>query len=201
MSNDLMLDVGQAVELKAAFRRAGFNNAQIKRLCEGDIMSQVKLLVCDKEEIQQAIKTINCSLEPSIPGGWHIRSEDQLPGRVTEPNLIWDPTRACFWLSDKQTEGGVSTIKELIFKLKNEPVLPVNVLDFLLANPHLIPNEWKQDKQGRIRYTYFWGTIYRDMNYDLCVRCLHWRDNQWRTGYGWRGVTWNEQTPAATYTA
>ena len=34
--SDLMLDVDQASELKAAFRRGGWTNAEIKRMCEGD---------------------------------------------------------------------------------------------------------------------------------------------------------------------
>lgn len=34
--SDLMLDVDQAGELKAAFRRGDWTNAEIKRLCEGN---------------------------------------------------------------------------------------------------------------------------------------------------------------------
>lgn len=36
-----ILDVGQANELKLAFRRNGFNNEQVKQLCEGNILAQV----------------------------------------------------------------------------------------------------------------------------------------------------------------
>lgn len=43
MSTDkgLMLDVGQADELKKAFRRGGWTNADIKRLCEGENAKEV----------------------------------------------------------------------------------------------------------------------------------------------------------------
>ena len=40
--SDLMLDVGQANELKLAFRRAGYESAEVKTLCEGNILAQVR---------------------------------------------------------------------------------------------------------------------------------------------------------------
>jgi hypothetical protein len=49
--SDLMLDVDQAGELKAAFRRGEWTNALIKRLCEGEILSKVRLVLEDKAEI------------------------------------------------------------------------------------------------------------------------------------------------------
>ena len=44
MDNELMLDVGQANELKMAFRRAGWTNADIKKLSEGNLAEQVLLV-------------------------------------------------------------------------------------------------------------------------------------------------------------
>ena len=41
MDNELMLDVGQANELKLAARRAGATNADLKRLSEGDMFAQI----------------------------------------------------------------------------------------------------------------------------------------------------------------
>src|SRR3989344_873488 len=55
MSN-LMLDVDQAGELKAAFQRGGWTNGQIKSLCEGDILSRVKMVLEGTAEI--VIKSI-----------------------------------------------------------------------------------------------------------------------------------------------
>jgi hypothetical protein len=50
MSN-LMLDVDQAGELKAAFRRNDWTNGQIKKLCEGDILAKVRLVLEGTAEI------------------------------------------------------------------------------------------------------------------------------------------------------
>lgn len=55
MSN-LMLDVDQAGELKAAFRRGNWNNSQIKMLCEGDVLAKVRLVIEGTAEI--VIKSI-----------------------------------------------------------------------------------------------------------------------------------------------
>lgn len=40
--SELMLDVGQANELKMAFRRAGYEASEVKRLSEGDILARVR---------------------------------------------------------------------------------------------------------------------------------------------------------------
>jgi hypothetical protein len=39
--SDLMLDVGQANELKLAFRKAGYEASDVKKLCEGHLLAQV----------------------------------------------------------------------------------------------------------------------------------------------------------------
>lgn len=45
MDTELMLDVGQAQELKLAFRKHGWTNAEIKRLSEGDLLAQVLMVM------------------------------------------------------------------------------------------------------------------------------------------------------------
>jgi hypothetical protein len=52
MDKELMLDVGQANELKLAFRRAGYTNAEIKKLCEGDLLAQLLPLVKGVAEVK-----------------------------------------------------------------------------------------------------------------------------------------------------
>ena len=51
-TNELMLDVSQAAELKLAFRRNGWNNAQIKTLSEGDILAKVLKVITGQAEIK-----------------------------------------------------------------------------------------------------------------------------------------------------
>ncbi|MBI2476403.1 MAG: hypothetical protein HYV67_04150 [Candidatus Taylorbacteria bacterium] len=50
MSN-LMLDVDQAGELKAAFRRGGWTNSEIKQACQGRFLSDVRGILLGKARI------------------------------------------------------------------------------------------------------------------------------------------------------
>ncbi|MBI2175621.1 MAG: hypothetical protein HYU35_02730, partial [Parcubacteria group bacterium] len=97
-------------------------------------------------------------------------------------------------LDKEQMDGKWIEGDKLRNELANKPVLNANVLDHLLANPHLIPEEWKG------KTVFFWGTIYRDQHDNLRVRCLSCRDDRWHWGAGWFGNSWSTRYPAAVST-
>ena len=71
-ANDLMLDVSQAAELKLAFRRTGWNNAEIKTLSEGDILADVLKVIRGQAKIKMNESSghlIDCDAAPFIPSG------------------------------------------------------------------------------------------------------------------------------------
>ena len=78
-------------------------------------------------------------------------------------------------------------------ELANKDVLNANVLDYLLAHPELIPEEWK----GKL--IFFWGTIYRDSDGRLYVRYLRWGGSRWNSGYGWLDNGFYSGNPAASH--
>jgi len=81
---------------------------------------------------------------------------------------------------------------ELREELTGMPVLNANILDALYDNPHLIPEDWKRDKHGDIRYIFFWGTIFRRYaSGRLYVRDLYFGDGVWRRDYFWLDFDWN----------
>jgi hypothetical protein len=49
--SDLMLDVDQAGELKAAFRRGDWTNAEIKKACEGDVLANFRDVLLGRAQI------------------------------------------------------------------------------------------------------------------------------------------------------
>lgn len=49
--SDLMLDVDQAGELKAAFRRGDWTNREIKRSCEGNLLAEFRQVLLNKASI------------------------------------------------------------------------------------------------------------------------------------------------------
>lgn len=111
---------------------------------------------------------------------------------IKNGKIEWNPKKVSLYISEKQKSGYIAG-NELRKKIKNP--LNANVLDYLLNNPHLIPEEWKQDEQGQTRYIYFWGTIYRDSGSSFCVRCLYWYGGHWQAGHFWLDGDFGGQSP------
>jgi hypothetical protein len=187
MSNDLMLDVGQANELKLAFRRADFSNDDIKRLCEGNVLADVRRVLLGHAAISVVEHVIDCDAQPYLPDDWSVE-EHQKGGAFT-----WDKEtqKNALYLSKGQAGSSYIVGNMLRKELRDMsiPVLNANVLDYLLKNPHLIPLEWKGT------YVFFWGTIYRAGS--LCVRGLYWDDGRWRWGDVWLDDDFSGNDPAA----
>lgn len=182
MSNDLMLDVGQANELKLAFRRADYNNDDIKRLCEGNVLVDVRSVLRGLAAIEHVI---DCDADPFVPDGLSVE-EHQKGGRFK-----WDPVKVKLYLSKEQQGGKWIEGSKLREELKNKPVYNANLLDYLFENPHLIPWEWKN------KDIFFWGTVYRDSFGDPYVRCLYWDDGEWGCGRYRLDNAWSRFNPAA----
>lgn len=104
---------------------------------------------------------INTNSAPKIPyDGWTVESHAKMG------KLDWGKIKPELYLSEKQKNGYIVG-EELLSELEGKNPLNANVLDYLLDHPDLIPKEW------RGKWIYFWGTIYRDSDDDLCVRCLY----------------------------
>jgi hypothetical protein len=178
---DLMLDVGQANELKLAFCRAGWTNDEIKALCKDDILSKVLEFVKSQAEIECLI---DCDIAPFVPDGWTV--EEHIPGG----QLDFSSAKVKLYLAKKQKEGFVVG-NDLRKELRNKSVMNANVLDWYLAHSKKIPNAWKG------KYVFFWGTIYRNADGVLYVRCLYWDGNQWDWNCSWLDSNFYSNSPAA----
>lgn len=105
--------------------------------------------------------TIDCDANPYVPDGWKV--EEHIKGG----EFCWNPDKVELYLCDEQ-KGGVIEGNKLRKLLKGKPVLNACVLDYLFANPQLIPEEW------RGKSVFFWGTIYRDSSGRSFVPYLYW---------------------------
>lgn len=133
---------------------------------------------------------IDCSVQPMIPDGWEIRPEDQIASRF-QGELLWSPDKIRLHL-DPGHEGDAYLKGEgLKKKLEGQPVLPANVLDYLLAHPALIPSDWKG------KCVFFWGTVYRRADGGACVRCLFCGNRLWDSNAYWLDGGWDRRDPAA----
>ena len=185
MDTELMLDVGQANELKLAFRRAGWTNADLKRLSEGDLTARLLPAVRGLAEIVVAKHVVDCDADPFLPEGWKVESHKK------GGSFEWNPAKVKLHLAPSQQNGKCVQGHKLREELANEPVLNANVLDFFLKHPELIPEEWKGS------YVYFWGTVCRNSDGALYVRYLCWDGSHWGWDYYWLGHDWDDDCPAA----
>lgn len=138
---------------------------------------------------ESSSRLIDCDARPFVPDGWSSKKEDQLRGAVGG-KLVWGKTKTKLFLAEKQKKGVVSG-NDLRKELEGKPVLKANVLDYLLAHPELIPEEWK----GKM--VFFWGTIYRVSDGCLCVRYLFCVGDRWDWDCRWLDDDWDSSDPAA----
>jgi hypothetical protein len=146
-------------------------------------MEGVEKFLRGEVEVRVTKHLINCSTDPFIPNNWAV--EEHQEGGMLE----WNPTSITLYLSEAQKQGQIVG-NELREELKDKTVLNANVLDYLLAHPELIPEEWKG------KAIFFWGTVYRDSDGNLCVRYLYWYGDRWRWSSCWLGNDWNARNPA-----
>src|SRR3989338_3533951 len=130
--------------------------------------------------VKHAVKhLINLNTTPLTLNGWSV--EEHQKGGMLE----WDPSIVSLYLSSNQEGNKRIKGNKLRTELnKDKLALNANVLDYLLAHPELIPEEWKG------KAVFFWGTIYSNPNDHLSVPYLscdvdgwfwncHWLDNDW----------------------
>lgn len=170
-----------------AFRRNGWNNAEIKTLSEGNILADVLRVIKGQAEIKVIEHLIDTDAQPFIPGGMSVESH------IGHGLWKWAPELIQLFLSKEQKRNYQEGNKlwKVIEALKGKIILNANVLDYLLAHPELIPESWK----GKL--VFFWGTIYRFANGELCVRCLKWDGSRWGWYYCWLDDSFHFCYPAA----
>jgi len=134
---------------------------------------------------------IDCDADPFVPSGWTVESHRK------GGQFAFDHAKIKLYLSPNQRNGKIINGNKLRKELANEPVLNANVLDYLLKNPNLIPEQRKKDESGNTLYIFFWGTIYRYSNDDLCVRFMFYSGSLLNYGNSPLDLDWDDNDPAA----
>ncbi|EKD56250.1 MAG: hypothetical protein ACD_58C00247G0001 [uncultured bacterium] len=176
--------IGAMNQLGDALENAGFSTDDVTRLKQFSNLKGLKDILYGKAEIKYLEQLIDCDSMPFIPNGWSVK--DHKKGGFFK----FDPAKISLYLSKKQNKGSVGG-RDLLKDLADKLVINANVLDYLLAHPELIPEEWKG------KFVFFWGTIYRDSDGDLHVRCLNWDGSKWIWIYGWLDYNFYSGSPAA----
>lgn len=131
-----------------------------------------------KNQSDQLI-TIDCGINPKSPSGFEISSHSKKG--VLKLNI----SATELYLSKDQKKGKEAhqgTVRNEIgndqrLKLEGRFPLNANVLDFLLKQPELIPEEWKGKR------ILFWGTIFQQAGIkgDESVACIYWLNGKWNS--------------------
>ena len=126
---------------------------------------------------------IDLDADPFMPNGWTV--EEHRKGGKWK----FDPKQIKIHLSQNQMGDKVIKGHKLRKELAKELVMNANLLDWYLAHPKFIPDEWKG------KAVFFWGTIYRRSDGDLYVRCLFWGVDGWGWRYSWLSDAWGSNNP------
>ena len=176
--------IGQMNQLGDALEIAGFTPEQVTKMRNYPNWKDIKQVLEGHAEIKLLEHVIDLDVNPFCPNGLTVE-EHQKGG-----TFHWDPTKVQLYLSKTQSKGEFIGGHDLRKDLAGKPVLKACLLDYLIKNPHLIPDAWKG------KAVFFWGTIYHDSVGDLYVRYLYWGDGQWHSDSSWLGGDWYDDDPA-----
>ena len=151
--------IGSLNQLGDALESANWTAEDVTKLKQFKELRRIKELLSGKAFIAYPEHIIDCDADPFVPEDWKVE-EHKKGGQ-----LKFDPAKILLHLFKNQKNGGVNG-HDLWKKIFGKPLMNANILDYLLDHPELIPKDWKG------KYIFFWGTIYRDPNNNLCVRYL-----------------------------
>jgi hypothetical protein len=139
------------MELQHAFARGDWTPEYVKQACEGDILSQHTLdLLRGDVEIVRVKRVVDCDIDPEVPKGHRIVKHIKL-GQIEMDKLTLDKV----W-PDRRVVGYEAMELDFVHLvpkyLVDRKVPNMNLRDYLLRYPHLIPKSW-----GNI--VLFWGTL------------------------------------------
>lgn len=161
--SDIGLDVGQANELKMAFRRHDWSNENIKRLCESSLLTEVLRVMRGDSEIVSVDRVVNLNVirktDPSDPVV--IKHLEQGVKKWREIRFTYiDPYdlqyTTCGEFSEEYEQArGINPETIQPWYLNGQTPANICLRDFLIENPHLMP---KKEFRSPIL---FWGTIFK----------------------------------------
>ncbi|OGN05634.1 MAG: hypothetical protein A2831_00420 [Candidatus Yanofskybacteria bacterium RIFCSPHIGHO2_01_FULL_44_17] len=202
------LGVGPAQKFEKALNRNGCTPAELDTLSSGSLLSQVRRVIAGQAKIvpvepqmdrwvtiNSTTIAVNLGATPRLPfDGARVESHIGNGWAIVErraDGLYVNDHKVILHLSKRQIVGSKFVRGyELRRELTGKPVLNANILDALYDNPHLIPEDWKKDEHDNIRYIFFWGSIYCDVDGRLCVRALCFRSSAWGRSCNWLVDDW-----------
>lgn len=171
-----------ALKLLTALARAGFTDDDLATLASQPDLSGLKDLSSGYAKIKH-LPIIDCDADPSL-----VSVRDKVLEHCKGGKFPLDLEKIKLVPALELNDGDLS-IGNLCNKIKDEPVLNANALDFFLANPDLIPRSWDgkeiifpgtvYDSNGEPGVAYF----YRD-SFGKWHKHLRWFGNKLHSFFG-----------------
>ena len=168
MTDKFGMSVRQAAELDHAFERNGWYPPDVKKLCSGNILTQVLDVLYGRAKIVAVDHVVNFDKEPRVPKGFSLAPlSSQLPVQVSG-GFIWSDTYVMALVEQASTKEGLW--------MPGRRALGAPLLDYMLLHPYLIPTQLEG------RRIFFWGTVYLDNDGCECVRSMYWEGSDPKEG-------------------
>ncbi len=185
--------LGVAHKLCLAAEAVGFTPEELDILADNPQVLEVLLKVVRKKLRGAPGPVIDLGARPLVPRGLTLMKHDG------EGVFAWDPRAVSLFQMEEQRRGSLVSGSRLFEEMKRTVAWNANVLDFLLGNQGLIPENWKERVHGCYPLIYFWGTLYRMADGSPCVRYLAWNGAKWVMGHSPVQSDWMSHTAAAVY--
>lgn len=190
-NNTFKLDVDQASELKHAFKRNGWTNEDIKKLTTGDILAKHlsvlkgthKIVINNEHTVNLGIEYFDSLCDEDAPAQ-NIKSlyvkehHGSEVARIRNHNgdLYINDRKVVLFHSKKRKPRMTITAYKFLEEISDKQALNVNVLNFLLEHPGLIPENWKHEN------VLFPGTIFGSGEDDQLAVYLYYYAGKWKWG-------------------
>ncbi len=158
----LVLDVTLASELKRSLDYSGWTEDLLRKAMSGNFLGKVRLALSGRAHIVEESPIISLDTPPLTPLGWRIT--DHRDGG----HLRWDPSHLLLHPLEGETDW-----RSAMETLRLSFCLNASMLDFFLANPWLIPDDFGD------KHIFFPGTRYQTEDDEEAIRYMV------RTGCGW----------------
>ena len=172
--SDLMLDVGQANQLKLVLRKADWSSADVNALCTEEKLREILFVIRGTGEVIVEKHFIDCSADAPFmrycAGGPKMHQKGDI--------LEWDPEKIRLWKPKLHSSDQGIELEDLNSQLADKIVLNACVFGDLMKHTEFIPKSWKGLE------VFFVGTIYPDPNpvlngAGIVARGIHYTDGQW----------------------
>ncbi len=158
MNNEFSLSSGQAHELELMFRKTGWSNADVKKLCSQTTMQGVLQFVRGNADFVVRKHVIDNRETYGLTSGSQERVVDHYRlGR--DGQFEWNPVTVALHVSSEKSEDNLIDAERLYNEMRFKAPLNMHILLYLLNHQTLIPSEWQPKRDGDPRVICFWGTI------------------------------------------